>query len=72
VVYPIAFYPGVTDENSSTALVLNAGEREEANITLQAVPATHLRVTTVKNEGVTSFGVGASRRVFGTFTFGLN
>lgn len=71
VVYPITFYPGVTNENSSTSLVLNAGAREEANITLQAVPATHLRVTTVKNEGVTSLGVGASRRVFGTFTFGL-
>lgn len=72
VVYPIAFYPGVTDENSSTALVLSAGEREEANITLQAVPATHLRVTTGTSEGVTSFAVGASRRVFGTFAFGLN
>lgn len=72
VVYPITFYPGVTDENSSTALVLNTGESEEANMTLQAVPATHLRLTSMKNEGGTSFGVGASRRVFGTFTFGLN
>lgn len=72
VVYPITFFPGVTDENSSTALVLSAGEREEANITLQAVLATHLRLTSSNKEGATSFGVGASRRVFGTFTFGLN
>ncbi|HEV2197370.1 MAG TPA: carboxypeptidase-like regulatory domain-containing protein [Candidatus Acidoferrum sp.] len=72
VVYPITFYPGVTDENSSAALVLSAGEREEANITLQAVPATHLRLASFNKEGATSFGVGASRRVFGTFTFGLN
>ena len=72
VVYPITFYPGVTDESSSVGLVLSAGEKEEANITLQAVPATHLRLTSVNSEGATSFGVGASQRVFGTFTFGLS
>src|SRR5262249_2806858 len=38
VVYPATFYPGVTDERSSTELVLEAGEKQEANITLQAVP----------------------------------
>lgn len=72
VVYPITFYPSVTDENSSAALVLSAGEREEANITLQAVPATRLRLTSMKHEGMTSLGAGASQRVFGTFTFGLS
>lgn len=72
VVYPVTFYPGVTDEGSSASLVLSAGEREEANITLVAVPATHLRLTGVNNEKWSSFGVGASQRVFGTFTFGLN
>ena len=72
VVYPITFYPGVTDEGSSAGLVLSAGEREEANITLEAVPATHLRLTGLNNEGANSFAVGASQRVFGTFPFGLN
>jgi uncharacterized surface anchored protein len=72
VVYPTTFYPGVTDEGSSAGLVLSAGEKEEASITLQAVPATHLRVTWVNNESVTSIGVGASQRVFGTFTFGAS
>jgi hypothetical protein len=72
VVYPITFYPGVTDEGSSAGLVLGAGEREEANITLEAVPATHLRLTGLNNEGANSFAVGASQRVFGTFPFGLN
>ena len=71
VVYPVTFYPGVTDEGSSAGLVLSAGEKQEANITLRAVPATRLRLTGV-NEGGTSFGVDASQRVFGTFTFGLN
>ncbi|HEX8836326.1 MAG TPA: carboxypeptidase regulatory-like domain-containing protein [Candidatus Acidoferrum sp.] len=72
VVYPITFYPGVTDERSSASLVLSAGEKEEANITLEAVPATHLRLTGLNSERATSLGVGASQRVFGTFSFGLN
>jgi len=72
VVYPITFYPGVTDEGSSAGLVLSAGEKQEANITLRAVPATRLRLTAVNNEAGTSFGVDAGQRVFGTFTFGLN
>lgn len=72
VVYPITFYPGVTDERSSAGLVLSAGEKEEANITLEAVAATHLRLTGLNGEGATSLGVGASQRVFGTFSFGLN
>ncbi|HEX8881510.1 MAG TPA: hypothetical protein VF749_15830, partial [Candidatus Acidoferrum sp.] len=72
VVYPITFYPGVTDERLSASLVLSPGEKEEANITLEAVPATHLRLTGLNNEGATSFGVGASQRVFGAFLFGLN
>jgi len=72
VVYPVTFYPGVTDEGSSAGLVLRAGEKQEANITLQSVPATHLRLTGVNSEGATSFYVGASQRVFGAFTFGLN
>jgi hypothetical protein len=72
VVYPITFYPGVTDERSSGELVLSAGEKEEANITLQAVPAAHLRLTISPTDVGTSFGVGASRKVFGTFGFGLN
>lgn len=72
VVYPTTFYPGVTEERSATEIVLSTGEKEEANITLQAVPATHLRLTGVNNEAGTSFGVGASQRVFGTFSFGAN
>ena len=71
VVYPTTFYPGVTDEGSSTGLVLSAGEIAEANIALQAVRATRLRLTGVNSEGGTSAGVGASQRVFGAF-FGLN
>src|SRR2546429_104815 len=70
VVYPLTFYPGGTDEGSSAGLVLSAGEKQEANITLRAGPATRLRLTAVNNEAGTSFGVDAGQRVFGTFTLG--
>ncbi|PYT80532.1 MAG: hypothetical protein DMG40_12305 [Acidobacteria bacterium] len=72
VVYPVTFYPGVTDQSSSTEVVLTAGEKEEANITMQAVPAAHLRLTVPPGDAGTSFGVGASQRVFGAFSFGLD
>jgi len=72
VAYPITFYPGVTDEQASAALILNAGDKEEANITLQAVPAARLHVRVSPADAGTSFGVGASQRVFGTFTSVLN
>ena len=72
VVYPITFYPGVTDEDSSAALVLSAGASEEANITVAAVPAKHLRLRGVNSEPWSSVGVGASQPVFGTFNFRLH
>lgn len=71
VVYPITFYPGVIDEDSSAELVLSAGEKEEADITLQAVRAVHLRVAVAPSEVGTSLGFGASQKAFGTFSFGL-
>src|SRR5215470_10171927 len=71
VVYPTTFYPSVTDERSSTELVLGAGEKQEANITLQAVPATRVRLTGLPADGGSSIGIGASQKVFGTPSFGL-
>jgi len=71
VVYPATFYPGVTDERSSTELVLEAGEKQEANITLQAVPGGRLRLTGLPADAGSSFSVGASQKVFGTPSFGF-
>lgn len=44
LVYPITFYDGGTDLPSATAITLNPGDRYEADISLQAVPAARLRV----------------------------
>ncbi len=44
VAYPVTFFDSTTDEASATPIVLAAGSRQEADITLHAVPALHLQV----------------------------
>lgn len=44
VAYPVTFFDSTTDEASATPIAVAAGERAEANITLHAVPALHLRI----------------------------
>ena len=44
VAYPITYFDSTTDEASATPIVLSGGSREEANISLHAVPALHLTI----------------------------
>jgi 5-hydroxyisourate hydrolase-like protein (transthyretin family) len=44
VAYPVTFFDSTNDEASATPVVLAAGSREQADITLHAVPALHLQV----------------------------
>jgi protocatechuate 3,4-dioxygenase beta subunit len=44
VTYPVTYFDSSTDEASATPIVLAGGSREEANISLHAVPALHLSV----------------------------
>lgn len=71
VVYPITLYPGVTDERSSTELALRAGEQEQANISLHAVPAAHLRLTGLSKAEGRALNIGATQKVFGTLSLGI-
>ena len=64
--YPITFFPGVTEPASATPVQLKNGERFVADITLQPVPALHLRVTEDKGENSKSFSnVQLRTRLFG-------
>jgi hypothetical protein len=68
VIYPITFYPGVTNENAAGEISLVAGEKEEANIALRPSPAMHIRVTgLLKNEERQGFSVMVTRKLFGSF-----
>jgi len=44
VAYPVTYYDSTTDEAAATPIVLTAGSREEANISLHAVPALHITI----------------------------
>jgi len=44
VAFPITFFDATTEEASATSILVAAGSREEANLSLHAVPALHLTV----------------------------
>lgn len=44
VAYPITFYPGVTEAESAGLITLAAGDKATANVSLQPVPALHIRI----------------------------
>jgi hypothetical protein len=69
VVYPITFYPGVSDERSAGELSLSEGETAEANVPLQAVPAVHLRLTNLPGN---KMDAPAYQKVFGTLSVPLS
>ncbi len=45
VAYPVTFFDSTTEDASAAPIVLEPGGREEANISLHAVPALHLKLT---------------------------
>ena len=44
VAYSTIFYPNATDSASAAPITVNAGDRVQANISLHAVPAIHIRI----------------------------
>ena len=69
VVYATTFYPGVTDDHSAGELQVSAGETQTADVRLQAVLSTHIRLTNAPvatADNGTSFAVGAMQPVFGS------
>jgi hypothetical protein len=70
VVYPITFYPNVTDAAAASELSLTAGAEDEADIQLTAVPAVHVLFTglpeEVSNSRASYLNITASQSVFGT------
>ncbi|MFZ0395976.1 MAG: carboxypeptidase-like regulatory domain-containing protein, partial [Terracidiphilus sp.] len=53
VAYPVTFFDSTTDEASASPLDVAAGERAEADISLHAVPALHIKLTGLRqpNDG---------------------
>ncbi len=45
VAYPVTFYPGATEFEAAAPIVLSYGDKFTADLTLRAVPAIHLQIT---------------------------
>lgn len=64
VAYPVTFFDSTTDEASATPIALEAGTRQEADISLHAVPALRLQVPVARK------GSGIAQPELRTMVFG--
>jgi hypothetical protein len=66
VAYPVTYFDSTTDEASATRIALAGGRREEADITLHAVPALHIEVDTPRKQDGSIARAELRQTVFGT------
>jgi 5-hydroxyisourate hydrolase-like protein (transthyretin family) len=50
VAYPVTYFDSTTDESSAGTVTLETGAREEADISMHAVPALHLSVQSTRRQ----------------------
>ena len=67
VTYPITFYPGATDANGATPLVVKPGDRVVADIGLNPVPALHLHISDPNIDPSQGVNVTLKQHLFGSF-----
>jgi len=66
VAYPVTYFDSTTDEATATPLVLAGGSREQADITLHAVPALHIQVDTPRKQDGSIARAELRQTIFGT------
>jgi hypothetical protein len=64
VAYPVTFFDSTTEEASATPIMIEAGTRQEADISLHAVPALRLQVAVARK------GSGIAQPELRTMVFG--
>ncbi|MGA8502356.1 MAG: carboxypeptidase-like regulatory domain-containing protein [Candidatus Sulfotelmatobacter sp.] len=69
VVFPITFYPGVTDAGSATPIVLDEGQEFTADFALSPVPALRLLLNHLNSSPEQPRNASLAARVFGTEIF---
>jgi hypothetical protein len=70
--YPITYYSGATDSNGATPIVVGAGDRNTADITLSAVPALHLHISDPEAAQGQGVNVSLNQTIFGDFSAPVN
>lgn len=63
VAYPVTFYAGVMEAAEATPIILGRGEKAVANLSLQPVPALHIRINKEESEPGKSTHISLQRRV---------
>jgi hypothetical protein len=66
VVYPVTYFDSTTEEASATPISLAAGNREDANINLHAVPALHLTIEPPAGQDVSTARSELRQVIFGS------
>jgi protocatechuate 3,4-dioxygenase beta subunit len=66
VAYPITYFGSTTDEATASSISLTGGAREEADISLQAVPALHISVEATRRTDGNIARPELQQFVFGT------
>jgi hypothetical protein len=66
VAYPVTFFDSTTEEGSAAPIVLTGGSRQQANISLHAVPALHLRMQTPLKQDGSFVQPQLQQTIFGT------
>jgi protocatechuate 3,4-dioxygenase beta subunit len=65
VAYPTTFYPQATDSEDATPIPIRGGERIQANVTLNAQQALHIRIALPVQDQESGFGLRMSQSIFG-------
>jgi Carboxypeptidase regulatory-like domain len=65
VAYPTTFYPQATDSEDATPIPIRGGDRIQADVTLNAQQALHVRIRLPEQGHEGGFGVTMSQSVFG-------
>jgi hypothetical protein len=66
VAYPVTYFDSTADEAGATPIMLMGGSRQEANISLHAVPALHLSVVAGRRPDGSIARAELQQTVFGT------
>jgi hypothetical protein len=72
VAYPVTFYPNVTDPHAASEITLASGDKFDANIQLQPVPAVHLHITNLSADPLSNPQASASQKLFGSSAYSVD
>jgi 5-hydroxyisourate hydrolase-like protein (transthyretin family) len=72
VAFPVTYYDSTTDEAAATPIILTAGSRVEANISMHAVPALHLSIQTPTKPDGSIARPELQQTVFGNMAYAVS